>query len=461
MDINIIWFKNDLRLNDNPMVDGSRLVGLYIINEAIKGYSRWFTWETLKIFEKSLEKYGIPLIICQENQWEQVLNNLNKQFNIQSISFNKSYESHWIPWQESMVQWGQNHNIALKTFHNNTLMDPMAIKNQTGGNYKVFTPFWKNLSALDIPKPVVFHGKTQDFFSVGHDNNHLWASYQVFLKDHEFLHEYWCLGEKKSHEILDSFIKNNLINYKNLRDFPHEEINSRLSPYLRTGVITARQIYWQVKKSHIMESIGEPFLRQLGWRDFAFHLLAHYPHMPQQNLRPEFNDFPWVSNETWLNQWKNGQTGYPIVDASMNQLKKSGWIHNRVRMIVASFLTKDLRIHWTQGEQHFWEYLVDADEANNSASWQWVSGCGADAAPYFRIFNPVLQSQKFDPHGYYIKKWVPKLAHVHEKKIHDPWNHGVDYYPPMVDHQEAKAIALASYKKITHDDETAAMEDGI
>ena len=447
MDVNIIWFKNDLRLNDNYLLNqNGPLVGLYIISDGIDGYSRWFTWETLQMFKKTLNKYGIPLIITHENQWESSVKNIKNQWNIKSISYNKSYESYWVKLQLSVDQWCYNNHIPINIFHNNTLMDPWAIKNQTGGNYKVFTPFWKNLSSLSIPKPIIFHGNSQQTIENPWENSFLYD-----VNQYEFLKPYWPIGEEESHKLLNNFIKNNLVQYKILRDFPKDEINSKLSPYLRTGTITARQIYWKIKNLSMMDTITEPFLRQLGWRDFAYHLLAHYPHMNKENLRKEFDKFPWNHNEEWLNKWKNGQTGYPIVDAGMNQLRQSGWIHNRVRMIVASFLTKDLRIHWTQGEQHFWKYLMDADEANNSASWQWVAGCGADAAPYFRVFNPVLQSQKFDPNGDYIKKWVPQLASVDKKYIHDPWNHIVNYYAPLVDHQEAKAIALESYKEITKD----------
>jgi deoxyribodipyrimidine photo-lyase len=458
MDINIVWLKNDLRINDNYCFEEKLpTIVMYIVNEKIEGYSWWWILRSLKKLKTSLEKYGIPMVIVEENQWQSLLDNLKSQYKINKILYNKSYESFWMPVQDALNQWANANTVPIAVHNNNYLLDPMEIVNQSGHHYKVFTPFWKTLSQQSIPKPIKFSPPAP--MDLSPSNDECLKKYDDFYNQHQWLEKYWNPGEEEGHGQLKSFINGHLTQYKSLRDFPAQPVNSHLSPYLRTGSITARQIYWSVKNSDYDEKLTEPFLRQLGWRDFSINLLAHYPAMGHENLRKEFDDFPWVDDEESLNKWINGQTGYPIVDAAMNQLKQSGWIHNRVRMIVASFLTKDLRIHWTKGAQHFWQYLMDADEANNSASWQWVAGCGADAAPYYRIFNPVLQSLKFDSEGHYIRQWVPQLKKVSSKFIHDPWNHGIDYYPPMVDHKIAKEIALDGYRLMTTKSDF--QEDGV
>ena len=319
------------------------------------------------------------------------------------------------------------------------------------------------------------------FINLPIDSINIAKTYDNFLENHKFLHNYWFVGEINSHQQLEDFIINKILNYGKNRDFPRANGCSQLSPALRWGCITDAQIYWMIHHYHHLAILDhnniwpiplkpslpykdplvtEPFIRQLGWRNFSYHLLWHYPSMITENLKKNFDKFPWVTNNIHLNCWKNGQTGFPIVDAGMRQLIATGQIPNRVRMIVASFLTKDLKIHWTEGAKHFWEYLMDADEANNSASWQWVAGCGMDAAPYFRIFNPILQSMKFDPQGLYIKQWIPELAKVNYKYIHDPWNYthdipiklGQDYPTPIVDHSIERQKALEYYKSLSHNE---------
>lgn len=444
--INIIWLKNDLRIKDNPCLYQNNSVIFYIITEKIQGYSKWWTLISVLKFQKSLEKYNIKMIITNENNYEKILYILKNNYGINGIHYNKSYETYWVQLENNINEWCDHNNIQYKIYPSNNLLNPHEIYNKIGQNYKVFTPFWKHILTQLIPKP--FEGELSQGASINIQDISIEDHYKDFLKNHEYLNNYWIPGEIEGYQRLNDFIHNNLKKYKELRNFPADAVTSKLSPYLRSGEITPRQVYWAVKNSGIDDEISEPFLRQLGWREFSFHLLAHYPHMDTENLHREFDGFPWNYNEKYLEAWKNGMTGYPIIDAGMRELKATGWLHNRLRLIIGSFLTKDLRLHWTQGAEHFWEYLMDADEANNSASWQWVAGCGMDAAPYYRIFNPILQSMKFDPHGIYIKKWIPELKNIDGQLIHDPWNYNlsINNYPsPIINHKIAKETTLDLY----------------
>ncbi|MCB1119235.1 MAG: deoxyribodipyrimidine photo-lyase, partial [Chlamydiia bacterium] len=269
------------------------------------------------------------------------------------------------------------------------------------------------------------------------------------------LRETWHPGETGAQDRLATFLDETVANYHDDRDRPDIEATSRLSPHLAFGEISPAQC-WHAAAAHAEQQPGarkgvEKFLKELGWREFSYHLLFHTPSLPVAPFRQEFAAFPWDGTEDALERWQRGRTGYPIVDAGLRELWHTGWMHNRVRMIVASFLTKHLNIHWHSGAEWFWDTLVDADLANNSASWQWVAGCGADAAPYFRIFNPILQGQKFDPQGTYIRHWVPELADVPLKHLNTPWEVAPpNYPPPLVDHQQARQDALNRFKNDVH-----------
>lgn len=274
----------------------------------------------------------------------------------------------------------------------------------------------------------------------------------------------WTPGESGAGRCLERFLAGDLARYAGERDRPDHDGTSTLSPYLHFGELSPRQV-WHAVRQHAVHAAmpadrAEPFLRQLGWREFSYHLLHHWPDLPAAAFRPGFAAFPWQDNAALLRRWQQGRTGYPIVDAGMRQLWQTGWMHNRIRMIAASFLVKDLLIPWQRGEAWFWDTLVDADLANNAAGWQWVAGSGADAAPYFRIFNPVLQSRKFDPQGTYIRRWVPELAGLAARHIHEPWSAsgaalaeagielGRDYPEPLVDHAAARRRALDAYASL-------------
>ena len=272
--------------------------------------------------------------------------------------------------------------------------------------------------------------------------------------------KYWEPSEQKAHEYLDNFVQKNILNYGLDRDFPSIKGTSLLSPYIRNGQINVGDIWQRCKKLKSKNVSVKKYTNEIGWREFSHSLINYFPQMLKGNLRKEFDKFPWVNNSKFLNAWKKGMTGYPIVDAGMRELYETGWMHNRIRMVVGSFLVKHLRINWQEGEKYFRNCLLDFNEANNVAQWQWVAGCGADAAPYFRIFNPILQGEKFDKQGEYVKKWVPELSKVPSKFIHKPWEMekkyqeaintiiGVNYPMPIVIHEKARTDALSAFQSI-------------
>jgi deoxyribodipyrimidine photo-lyase len=276
-------------------------------------------------------------------------------------------------------------------------------------------------------------------------------------KWHLNFEKFWNPSEETALKNIKYFIKNNLPNYGKNRDIPSIDGTSKISPYLAFGQIHIETIWEECQKIKVKNNDYRKYINELGWREFSHSLINYFPEMLRGNLRKDFDHFPWLENEKYLIAWKEGMTGYPIVDAGMRELYKTGWMHNRVRMITASFLVKHLRIHWQEGEKYFRDCLLDFNEANNVAGWQWVAGCGADAAPYFRIFNPILQGERFDPLGEYVKKWVPELSNISKKHIHKPWELnenikdfelGKTYPKPIVIHEEARNAALEAFKKI-------------
>jgi len=269
--------------------------------------------------------------------------------------------------------------------------------------------------------------------------------------------KFWTPSEDQAMKSIKYFIKNRLGGYGENRDMPGIEGTSKISPHLAFGQIHVETIWEECQKIQNKGKGYRKYVNELGWREFSHSLINYFPEMLKGNLRKDFNHFPWQTNAKHLTEWKKGMTGYPIVDAGMRELHKTGWMHNRVRMVTASFLVKHLRIHWQEGEKHFRDCLLDFNNANNIAGWQWVAGCGADAAPYFRIFNPILQGEKFDPTGEYVKKWIPELLNIPKEFIHKPWELdrdvkdfklGKSYPKPIVNHAEARNAALAAFKSL-------------
>jgi deoxyribodipyrimidine photo-lyase len=365
--------------------------------------------------------------------------------------WNRRYEPASIARDSDIKQAFKDKGLAAESYHASLLLEPWEVSNQQGQPFKVFTPFWKHclsklppappLSAptrLSAPQPLRPCDDLRDWRLLPTQPD--WAG---------GMREAWQVGEAAAMTRLQTFLEDGLQRYDGGRDIPSEANTSRLSPYLHFGEISPRQVWHQVmERAPQLGAHVSKYLSELGWREFAHHLLYHFPSLPERPFNAKFEAFAWQTNPQHWAAWCKGETGYPLVDAGMRELWHTGWMHNRVRMVVASFLTKHLRIAWHEGQTWFWDTLVDANLANNSASWQWVAGCGADAAPYFRIFNPFTQSEKFDPQGTYIRRWVPELRGLGAQEIHKPWSHAPRYARPIVVHEEARQAALAAYQDL-------------
>lgn len=468
----IVWFRQDLRLGDNPAMSeaiqsGADIIPIYILDDQNAApwnpgaASRWWLHHSLNSLNQSLSGH----LACYKGGAETVLETLIKTTGAKNVYWNRGYEP-WLVDRDTRIKSTlERSGISVKTFNASLLYEPWAIKKDDGTPYRVFTPFFRRgcANAGHPPAPLPAPRKIQlaDCPPSALPVSALNLLPGGFRWDKK-LETYWSIGEQAAQARLDNFLDHGLAGYKTGRDIPGIEKVSRLSPYLHFGEISPRTIWHAVQKRMIadgIESDGDTFLKELGWREFSNSLLYYNKDLPESPLQKRFDAFPWNKDNDALRQWQKGQTGYPIVDAGMRQLWETGWMHNRVRMIVGSFLVKDLRIHWTSGEKWFWDCLVDADLANNAASWQWIAGCGADAAPYFRIFNPVTQGIKFDPKGDYIRKFVPELEKLPDEFIHCPWEApplvlkeagvtlGKTYPLPIVDHKKARELALKAFQE--------------
>ena len=316
--------------------------------------------------------------------------------------------------------------------------------------YQVFTPFYKN-SCLNAPLPSAPLGEPK-IINYHQDHHSTNINDLNLLDEYAWHHKFdniWDISEDAASLIFSHFLDVKINDYKKERDFPSLDKNSKLSPYIRFGLISVNRIWYELQKLENNSGVDH-FKSEIGWREFSYYLLYHFPSMEQNNLQKKFDNFDWENSDEKFQAWKKGQTGYPIVDAGMRELWNTGFIHNRVRMVVASFLVKNLLIDWRLGEKWFWDCLVDADYASNVAGWQWVAGSGADAAPYFRIFSPILQGQKFDPDGEYIKHYVPELRNIPIKHLNEPWNYESqsNYVVPIIDYKYSRQRALEKYAEI-------------
>ncbi len=472
---NIIWLRNDLRIADNPALyhafkdaeqEECEVLPIFILDEAneraLGGASKWFLHKALKALEGKLGK-----IHYFEGDAIDIIEQLKVSLGDVSIYYNRKYTAEAISRDTEIKE-----RFNALSFNGSLLFEPWEIQNKQGSYYKVFTAFWRacmenevrpcydsnfvipaqvGISFKELPEIPASVGMTTleglNLLPTSPD----WSG----GFDYEVSEEY-------ANDRLEYFLEEKVDEYKEGRNFPDKDITSKLSPYLAWGVISPRQVYWKT----VYKTAGKPessakdieqFLFEIGWREFSYHLLYNNPELAWRNFRPDFDNFPWQKNDELLEVWKRGQTGYPIVDAGMRELWHTGWMHNRVRMIVASFLTKHLLIHWSEGEKWFWDCLTDADSASNSASWQWVAGCGADAAPYFRIFNPITQGEKFDKTRAYVRKWVPEVADLPDDLIYRPWEASPmfkpkDYPAPIVEHSQARERALLAYEAIKKKD---------
>jgi deoxyribodipyrimidine photo-lyase len=445
-------------LADNPalaaaIARGAPVIPLFILDsdEDLGGASRWWLHHSLVQLGQDLVKLGAPLILLQ-GRARDLLPLLVEKTGCEAVFWNRLYEPQTIARDSAIKADLKGRGIKVETTNANLLIEPFAHFNKSGGPFKVFTPFWKTaLETLKlepdhkVPKHIPLASVQIDTLSLD--------DFQLLPRKPNWaagFDAYWQPGERGADAALSGFIAASLKNYAMERDRPDCPSTSRLSPHLHFGEISPARIFRTIN-TVCDDRNGQKFLAELGWREFAHYLLFHFPQMTTKSLRPEFDLFPWEDDPSALHAWQKGLTGYPIVDAGMRELWTTGWMHNRVRMIVASFLVKHLMIPWQTGAAWFHDTLVDADLASNIASWQWVAGSGADAAPYFRIFNPILQGEKFDPNGDYVRKFVPELANVPNAFIHQPWTMAqppAGYPAPIIDHGAARARALSAFAEL-------------
>jgi deoxyribodipyrimidine photo-lyase len=476
----LVWFRQDLRLRDNPALEaaferGGPIIPVYILDEAGEGQwapggaSRWWLHHSLISLDESLRERGSRLVVAR-GESSQILTRLVQKTGAGALYWNRRYEPGVIARDKGIKATLTGRGVDTRSFNGALLFEPHTVANKQGGPYQVFTPFWRHCVELPVAAPLRF--RSEGFHApVGKWPESLQVADLGLLPRARWdagLAETWQPGEKGAVRRLKRFVAGPLESYSELRDRPDVDGTSMLSPWLHFGEIGPRQVWAAVKALSAESGVFPPgagaevFLREIGWREFAHHLLFHFPGTPENPLRPDYARFPWAPDpgHEMFRAWKKGRTGYPIVDAGMRQLWSTGWMHNRVRMVAASFLVKHLRITWNEGARWFWNTLVDADLASNTLGWQWSAGCGADAAPYFRIFAPVTQGKRCDPEGTYVRRWVPELAALPTKHLHAPWEApaavlaesgvrlGETYPRPMVDHAAARVAALDAFRSL-------------
>jgi len=471
VNINIFWFRNDLRLADNPGLAAALAAGktalVYVLDDAalgdgaIGGAARWWLHHSLQSLSQDIAGRGGKLLLRRGDP-RQIIPELCAELNAAALHAGRSFEPSGRAQDRAIAASLQAQGIAFHRHLASHLFAPERITTKTGGVYGVYTPFSR--ACLEQPPPADPIAAPARLAPVKAAKTDRLEDWQLLPASPDWaggLREAWVPGEAGAAKRLQAFLDRALADYKTARDIPSVDGTSSLSPHLHFGEIAPAKI-WHAAAAAKKPGAGlETFLKELLWREFSNYLLWHHPKMPVQPLRPEFAKFPWAQDKKSLQAWQRGQTGIPIVDAGMRQLWQTGWMHNRIRMVCASFLIKHLLIPWQQGQAWFWDTLVDADLASNSSNWQWVAGCGADAAPYFRIFNPVLQGRKFDPDGAYVRAFVPELEKLPAQVIHAPWEAdpailaaanvtlGKNYPHPIIGLAQGRDRALAAYKKIT------------
>lgn len=472
----VVWFWNDLRLSDNPaFVHAARRgpvvpVFLYTrdsLARELGGAKKWWLHNALKSLEAELARLGLRLIVRSGESALELLKVLIKEVDADAVYWNKRYELHLLRRDAKVKAELSMVGVEALDFESFLLHDPDRLRTVDGKPFLVFTPFWKKfLQEVDVPKPLPAPSKVEgargNIASESIDSLGLLPKVKWYAE----MEKFWDVSEGGAWRRLRFFIECCVVRYKDDRDRPDLDATSMMSPYLSVGMISPRQVWHEVVGAFGGKLASAPegvmaYLRELGWREFSYHILHHNPELVNKNLRAEFDDFPWSwDRDEAFERWTKGLTGVPMVDAGMRQLWALGWMHNRVRMIVASWLTKNMLKHWKLGEEWFWDTLVDTDLANNVQGWQWTAGCGADAAPYFRIFNPVSQGLKFDPRGEYVKRWVPELRNLPAEYVHAPWEApevvlrsfgvrlGVDYPTPILPVEESRRRALDAFERI-------------
>ncbi|WP_375388424.1 cryptochrome/photolyase family protein [uncultured Amnibacterium sp.] len=465
----VVWLRDDLRVSDNPAlreaVDAHRpVVVLYVLDDSgtpsrpLGAASRWWLHHSLAALDASLRKRGARLLLRHGDAEHEVLAVL-RETGAAALMINRRYLRGEREQDDRVRRTAQQDGVAVTDHLASLLHEPGDVLNGDGERFSVFSPFNRALlrsgpPRQPLPAPSAIDGWPGDVRGEALDALGLLPTAPDWSGG---LAETWLPGEKGAQRRLDEFVHDRIGRYAAERDRPAAEASSRLSPHLKFGEISPYQLWHRVQAADAPEAVKEKFLAELAWRDFDYDLLDTHPDLDHVNVHREFDAFPWAEvDDDVLRAWQQGRTGVPLVDAGMRQLWQTGWMHNRVRMVTASFLIKNLRYDWRIGEQWFWDTLVDADPANNTAQWQWVAGSGADAAPYFRVFNPVLQASKFDPAGEYIARWVPELAGLDAKGRHEPWTidgdlldgGAPDYPSPVVDLKRSRQEALDAYQRM-------------
>jgi deoxyribodipyrimidine photo-lyase len=467
----IVWFRQDLRLSDNPAFDAAvksvaPIIPLYILDDvnageyAMGAASRWWLHHSLEALSGSLE----GRLVLLRGDAKRILSALARDIGAKHVYWNRCYEPWRIERDTSIKLLLRNEGISVRSFNGSLLFEPTDVLKADGTPYKVFTPFYRNacLDPENAPRQPLQSPADLKLFKS--DEGEKLADLHLLpdIPWYEEMSSLWQPGEAGAKKRLDGFLAGGIANYKQGRNRPDLESVSRLSPHLHFGEISPNQAWYAVRKHEgKYADDAEHFRSELGWREFSNNLLYHFPELPQENLQRKFNRFPWRDDADALTRWQRGQTGVPVVDAGMRELWRTGYMHNRVRMIVGSFLVKNLMIDWRHGAAWFLDTLLDADLANNSVSWQWIAGCGADAAPYFRIFNPVTQGKTFDPDGNYVRKYVAEIKNLPNRYLHNPWDAplavleeagvelGRDYPLPLVDLRESRQRALHAFSALS------------
>ncbi|WP_296820539.1 deoxyribodipyrimidine photo-lyase [Brevundimonas sp.] len=469
----ILWFRRDLRLADNPAVEaavqsGAPVIPLYVSDEGLEGRpigaaSRWWLDKSLHALAADLEQRGSRLVIRSGDAEAEVLR-LAEETGASCVLMNRLFEPEAWERDRRLAERLKETGREARGFNGTLLAAPGSVQTKAGDPFKVFTPFMRALWDQARARPSRQAPERLPFpeAAIGADSI---DSLGLHPRKPDWSGGFdWTPGEAGAAATLDRFLDEALGAYAEDRDRPDREGTSRLSPHLHFGEIDPWRAVHAARaaaeRGDVAHGQAEKFAAEIAWREFSAHLLCAFPNLPTKAFRPEFDRMPWRNDLEGIEAWRRGRTGYPLVDAGMRQLWTTGWMHNRVRMVVASFLIKDLLVDWREGEAWFWDTLVDADLASNAQNWQWTAGSGADAAPYFRIYNPVSQGEKFDPKGDYVRRWVPELAKLPADVIHAPWKApadvlrragvelGVTYPKPIVDHGAARLRALDALKSL-------------
>lgn len=471
--ITIVLFQRDLRLADNPAFHAAcergKIVPVFVLRDHNEKWpmgsaSQWWLHHSLTALNHHLNEFDARLLTYQHQDTASAIKALSKHVNADAVFWNRRYAPDEIIADTQLKQELKVAGLTVKSFNGSLLNEPWTILNKQELPYKVFTPYWReccrqsNISdALPIPTSI-----TMPSGDISGDSLEKFNLLPTTPDWSTGIKARWEPGEKSAAKKWQLFLENSINQYEDARNIPSISGTSYLSPHLAFGEISPRQIWHDVMSEQVFQKSKnlDRYLSEIGWREFSYYQLYHFPHILESSFNIKFDHFPWLENPSALKAWQRGMTGYPIVDAGMRELWHTGYMHNRVRMIVASFLCKDLLIHWQEGAKWFWDTLVDADIASNTASWQWTAGCGADAAPFFRIFNPMTQGEKFDGEGIYTRKWIPELASMPNKYLQKPWEApkdvmqsinmtlGKDYPLPIVDHKIARVDALERFKTL-------------